>query len=85
MMEYGRYFYSKICSFIKEDLEQKGIPHNCIEVLYDSIEHMYIVKIKNMMGEAEYRQAQQVIFFYGVKDFTDMIKRDYILPKGVEE
>lgn len=84
-MEYGRYFYSKICSIIKEDLVQKGISDNCIEVLYDSIENMYIVKIKNMMGEAEYRKAQKVIFYYGVKSFTDMIRRDFIVPKGVEE
>ena len=85
LMEKGRYVYSKICSIIKEGLANEGIPSNCIAVLYDSYEYVYIVKIKNMMGEAEYRQSQRMIFLYGVNTFVEIIKRDFVIPKGVEE
>ena len=84
-MEKGRYEYSKICSIIREQLVNANIPDNCIEVLYDSFNWEYHVKIKNMMGEAEYRQTQRMIFLYGVNTFVEIIKRDFIVPKGVEE
>ena len=84
-MEKGRFVYSKICSIIKEGLVNENIPGNCIEVLYDSYEYLYIVKIKNMMGVAEYRQSQRMIFLYGVSTFIEIIKHDFIVPKGVEE
>ena len=84
-MEKGRYVYSKICSIIREELIQLNIPIECIEVLYDSFDGVYYVKIKNMMGVAEYKQSQRMIFLYGVNTFVDIIKRDFIIPKGCEE
>ena len=84
-MENGRFQYSKICSIIREQLVDANIPNDCIEVLYDSFEWKYCVKIKNMMGLAEYQQTQRMIFLYGVATFTDIIKRDFVVQKGVEE
>lgn len=79
-----RFQYSKICAFIRNAIEQY-ISKDHVDVMFDIIDYVYIVKIENMFGEAEYRFTWSQVLTYGTSYILEIIKRDLVFPNECEE
>ena len=76
--------YSKICASITNAIDEY-IPKRYVDVMFDDIEYVYHVKIKNSFGVAEYQFMWSQVITYGVNYVVELIKRDFIFPKECEE
>lgn len=76
--------YSKICAFIENALDEY-IPKRYVSVMFDNINYMYIIKIKNAFGIAEYEFTWSSVMTNGVNFVVNSIKRDFLFPKECEE
>lgn len=80
----SKWKYSKVCKFIENAIDDY-IPKRYVDVIFDSINYIYHVKIKNAFGAAEYQFTWSQVMTYGVNHVVNMIKHDFIFPKDGEE
>ena len=76
--------YTKICELITNAIG-KHIPKRYIDVMFDSVNYVYHVKITNKFGVAEYKFMWSTVLDYGINYIVDVIQRDFIFSKELEE
>lgn len=80
----GKLKYSKMCAFIENAIDEY-IPKRYVDVMFDDLNYIYYVKIKNQFGVAEYQFLWSTVMSYGVNYVVATIQADLIYPKEGEE
>lgn len=76
--------HTKICELITE-LISNYISERYVDVMFDDVDYIYFVKIKNQFGVAEYKFVWSMVMIYGVNYVVNTIKTDFIPTKECEE